>query len=376
MKILHMTPPDVNNGVYKYIFNHMKYMDLDKFQFSFWTKGKKELMETVEYKKYGFDIFEIKNVERGDKDAFRRDIEEVLSKGFDVVHLHTSSWRGFFIEQVAMEMGIKRVIVHSHSTGIDVADSEERETRIRQHNDFKEKFSFDYATDIWACSNLAAKWLYGENIPKDRIVIMPNAIQVSDYVYDENIRKSMRDKYNLHGKVVIGNVGRYTYQKNHMFLLKCFAKACREKDNLFLLCLGEGDELDNLIAEASKLNIDDKVLFLDWQENASDYLQAMDGFFLPSRFEGLPISLIEAQAASLKCFVSNVVTEEVKITDLLEFLSLEEDVWVKAMINLKDYYRRDMTEEIVAAGYSIEDAARRLMKMYEGSNGNVVEKTI
>ena len=209
MKILHMTPPDINNGVYKYIFNHMPYFDREKYQFSFWTKGKAELMETEEYKRYGFDIFEIKNVERGDKDAFRREIESVLSKGFDVIHLHTSSWRGFFIEQVAMELGIKRVIVHSHSTGIDVADEIERVERTRIHNQFKEEFSFEYATDVCACSKLAAEWLYGDNIPKERIKILPNAINAEKYIYNSKLREEMRRKLGVADRIVIGNVGRY-----------------------------------------------------------------------------------------------------------------------------------------------------------------------
>lgn len=365
MKILHMTPPDINNGVYKYIFNHMAYMDQSKYQFSFWTKGKAELMETDEYKKYGFDIFEIKNVERGDKEAFRKDIEDVLSKGFDAVHLHTSSWRGFFIEQVAMEMGIKRVIVHSHSTGIDVIDELERAERIRIHEDFKEKFSFEYATDICACSGLAAEWLYGANVSKEDVVILPNAIETDKYIFYPLIRSEMRNRLGLENKTVIGNVGRYSYQKNQEFLIRCFAKAFEKNTSLYLLCLGQGDELENIKELSVSLGIEHAVMLLDWKNNIWDYLQMMDAFFLPSRFEGLPISLIEAQAAGLNCIVSDTVTRESAITDLVKYIPLTEEAWIKEMVDVEVKPRKNMYEIISSAGYDIKTAAEGLMRFYD-----------
>lgn len=365
MKILHMTPPDINNGVYKYIFNHMPYLDREKYQFSFWTKGKAELMETEEYKRYGFDIFEIKNVERGDKDAFRREIESVLSKGFDVIHLHTSSWRGFFIEQVAMELGIKRVIVHSHSTGIDVADEIERVERTRIHNKFKEEFSFKYATDVCACSKLAAEWLYGDNIPKERIKILPNAINAEKYIYNSKLREEMRRKLGVADRIVIGNVGRYSFQKNQEFLVKTFAKAVKKNEKLFLLCLGQGEEIDNILTLVYDLGIKDSVAILGWQDNVCDYLQAMDAFFLPSRFEGFPISLIEAQAAGLLCYVADTVTREAAITNLVNYLPLEEDKWIAEMVNAKCFPRENMYEVVSLAGYDIKGAADVLMNFYD-----------
>ena len=126
-RILHMTPPIINNGVYKYIFNHLEYIDRERYQFIFLTRNAKALEATEECKKYGFDIQPFCNTERNNEEKLRQEITSILRQGYDVVHLHTSFWRGFLIEQIAMELKIPKVIVHSHSTWVDVADDKRRE---------------------------------------------------------------------------------------------------------------------------------------------------------------------------------------------------------------------------------------------------------
>lgn len=365
-RILHMTPPDIKNGVYRYIFNHMQFMNMQKYSFSFWTKGAKELRETSEYKKYGFGIYELKGTQREDKDAFQKEIIEVLGQGFDILHLHTSSWRGFLIEEVAMELGIPKVIVHSHSTGIDVKDKEERVQRIHIHEIYQKQFSLKYATDVWACSHLAATWLFGTSVPLDKIQIMPNAIDTSRYCFDLKKRQQIRDKLKLHGKYVIGNIGRYTYQKNQAFLIRVIAELRKKRENVYFLCLGDGELLQELRELTETYGLKNHVSLMEWQEHTEDFLQAMDVFCLPSRFEGFPISAIEAQTAGLKCLISDTVTEEVKITDLVQFLPLEEQRWVNELLVGKNLEQREKWSEVVAKkGYDIKIAAKRLEKMYD-----------
>ena len=101
------------------------------------------------------------------------------------------------IEEIAMERGIPRVIVHSHSAGIDEGTPGEREERIRTHESFKREFAMDYATDVWACSRLAADWLYGEAIPREQIRIMPNAIDTEKYRYQPERREQIREQLGL-----------------------------------------------------------------------------------------------------------------------------------------------------------------------------------
>ncbi|MCI8666129.1 MAG: glycosyltransferase family 1 protein [Dorea sp.] len=368
IKILHMTPPDVNNGVYHYIFNHMEYIDHTRFHFAFLTKGAEDLRLTPEYKKYGFDVYELKSVQREDAGKFRQEITQILKQGFDIVHLHTSSWRGFMIEEIAMELGIQRVIVHSHSGGIDECGDKKRKDRIQVHELFKKQFSMKYATDVWACSELAASWLYGEGVPRDKIQIMPNAIDTNRYRYNPAKRERLRKQMGLENKIVVGNIGRYAFQKNHEFLIKVFAEAFNIDHRLYLLCLGEGELSGELKQMIDALGISDYVSLMDWRENVEDYLQTMDIFCLPSKFEGLPLSVIEAQAAGLNCLVADTVTKEVKLTDLVTFLPLEKEEWVRALLDWNPWYRREMwNEEVACAGYEIRSAAEKLEEMYEGA---------
>lgn len=366
IRILHMTPPDVNNGVYRYIFNHMRYMDMGKYQFTFLTKGAEELKRTREYEQYKFPVYMLQNRQRDSALGLQREVAGILSQGYDMIHLHTSSWRGFLIEQTAMEMGMGKVIVHSHSTGIDVADEAERKRQREEHETYKKQFSMEYATDVWACSVFAADWLFGPGIPRERIQILPNAIDVRKYHFQPEKRRQIRAVLNVENRVLVGNVGRYSYQKNQEFLLRAFARAYTKNASLFLLCMGEGVIMERLKALSRQLDIEGSVLFLEWKNNVEDYLQAMDVFCLPSRFEGLPISAIEAQAAGLRCLISRHVTREVRITDLVTFLPLEEAAWGEELAGCgPDPHRDRQDEKIAGAGYDIRAAARRLEELYE-----------
>ena len=372
MKILHVTPPDVNNGVYRYIFNHMRYMDCRRFRHAFLTKGVRELKQTPEYEKYGFEVYELKGAQRDDAGKFRQEIIQILGNGFDVVHLHTSSWRGFMIEEIAMELHIPRVIVHSHSTGIDAGSLGEREERIREHNAFKQQFSMKHATDVWACSKLAADWLYGAAVPQNRIRIMPNAIETERYRYNPIKREQFRAVLGLTDKFVVGNIGRYTFQKNQEFLIRAFADACEKNDRMYLLCLGEGEQGQYLRKLIAELGIADRACCMEWQENVEDYLQVMDVFCLPSRFEGFPISVVEAQAAGLSCLVADTVTEEIKLTNRVHFLPLEKERWAEALLKCNtDVQRTGWDEEVARAGYNVRHAAKKLENMYEGKENRI-----
>lgn len=365
-KILHMTPPIINNGVYKYIFNNMEYIDRERYQFDFLTRNAKALAATEEYRKYGFAIQSFCNTERNNEDDLRKEIMEILDQGYDAIHLHTSFWRGFLIEQIAMEMKIPKVIVHSHSTWVDVKDDKKRKEILRIHNDYKEKFDFRYATDVCACSHPAGDWLFGEQIPREKIQILPNAIDVEKYSFRPEIRENLRRKLGLEGRVVIGSVGRYCYQKNQSFLISAFAKAREYNKKLFLLLIGGGELREELKKQIIGLGLQEDVSCLNWQEHVEDYFQAMDMFCLPSLFEGLAITSIEAQAAGLRCLLADTISAEAKVTDLAVFLPLQEQIWAEEMaksISAGMRGRRD--DEIEAAGYDIRTAVKKLEGLYE-----------
>ncbi len=366
MKILHMTPPEVRNGVYQYIFNHIPFIDLSKYEFSFLTKVADELKETKEYKEYHFPVYRLNGVQRDGQEQFEHEVREILSQGFDVIHLHTSAWRGFLIEEIAMELKIPKVIVHSHSSGIDFVDEARREEILKDHIYYRERFTLEYATDVCACSGPAAEWLFSEQIPKEKIRILPNAVDVKRFRYDKEVRNRIRKKLGLENRVVIGHVGRYSFTKNQEFLVHCFKKAYKKNHRLYLILIGQGENRAVVQKLVRTLGMEEHISCYGWMENIPDYLQAMDVFCLPSRFEGLPISAVEAQAAGLRCLISDTVTRETDLTGLVKFLPLEEEQWADVLAGVEtDKQRNWMDDCFDRAGYSMEASCKKLIQLYE-----------
>ena len=328
-KILHMTPPIVNNGIYKYIFSNLKYIDKSKYEFAFLTQANADLKATEEYQKYGFQIHNFTTTQRENSKLFRQQIVDILLSGYDVLHLHTSFWRGFLIEEIAMEMGVPKVIVHSSS--IDIINPTKREQMYEEHLKLKSQFNKGHATDFWACSELAADWLYGEHIPRDEVKIMRNAIEVERFSYNEEIRKQYRKALGIDGKFVIGNTCRFEYQKNHEFLIRVFAKVHEKHPETVLFLAGGGQNLLTIKKLVKDFGIEDAVCFLGWRDDVEKIYQVMDLYCLPSLFEGLPIVLVEAQASGLKCLVSSTITREAKITDDVYYIDLIEKEWIGAI---------------------------------------------
>lgn len=379
MKILHMTPPEINNGVYRYIFNHMPYIDQSKYEFSFLTRSADSLRETREYKNVRFPVYQLNHVQRDGREAFVQEIRNILGRGFDVLHLHTSAWRGFLIEEIAMEMKIPKVIVHSHSSGFDFVNSAEREKLWRDHINYRNQFSMEYATDVCACSRVAADWLFSSAIPRDSVQILPNAIDVSRFRFNREARESVRGRLGIKDRIVIGHVWRYSYTKNQEFLVRCFVKAHKKDQRLYLILTGQGEKISEVKKLVNELGIQEHVRCYDWREDIPDLLQAMDVFCLPSVFEGLPISVIEAQAAGLRCLVSDSVTDETDITGLVKFLPLEEKIWTEALeeagmeadLTAKARQRDGsgrIERKFRQTGYNIEAACERLIRFYESES--------
>ena len=367
MRILHMTPPIVNNGVYKYIFNNWEYIDQDNFRFSFLMQAPEELKKTEEWKKYRFEIRSFSIPQRVDPERFRREIYDILSDNYDIIHLHTSYWRGFMIEEIAMELGIPKVIVHSHSTSIDQIDSEERAKQLEEHERLKALFSLKYATDFLACSKLAADWLYNSSIPRDKIKIFHNAIDTKKFKFNSASRRVLRQRLGLEDLFVIGNIGRYEYQKNQEFLLDVFSYIHQEYPKTKLILIGEGRNKAKLEKSIFEYGLEENVELVDWQDNVEDWYSAFDLFCLPSRFEGLPITVVEAQAAGLPCLVSDSVTDEIEITPLVKRIPLITEEWANVIKNNLSsglMERGDYTKELKLCGYDIEESAKKLMELW------------
>lgn len=353
-----------NSGVTHYIMNNWKYMNKCIFSSDLATVREKLDFEDKIINS-GLGLKYISCTAENNREKFIEEMTKLLRGNYDIIHLHTSFWKSTLVEDIAKECRIPKIIVHSHSTMIDILDDEKRKIVEVQHNKVKESFSLDQATDFWACSKLAADWLFGENIPRDRIKIMKNAINVEGFTFNNEIRKIYRKKFNLEGDFVICNVGRLVYQKNQEFLLYVFSKVVKEIKNAKLLLVGNGVLLESLKELARELKIDDKVMFLGERNDVNNILQATDLFCLSSRFEGLGICLVEAQASGLKCLSSDFVPFEACITNNIQRVPLNVNKWVEKIIEVANgYERKNMYNEITKAGYNIKYQIKEVEKMY------------
>lgn len=275
---------------------------------------------------------------------------------YKVVHGHYFSIASIFFKE-AHKYNC-RTIGHSHSAKVPVKS-------IKQF--FRQPFLRSlpkYSDYCFACAQTAGSWIFKDK----QFTVLNNAIDSEKFLFSQEMRKLIRNEFHLQKKFVLGNVGRLTLQKNQEFLIDIFAEIHKKEDNSVLMLVGVG-ELESFLKDKVRLlGLDKSVIFTGARSDIPALLSAMDVFIFPSLWEGLPVTIIEAQAAGLPVICSDSVTREVVITDLVEMLPLSQsaDVWAKSIMQKKIFYRNaDMKEKIVAAGYDIHTTAAWLEKFYE-----------
>lgn len=365
INVLQLVSPGFG-GIESYVFSHYQYMDRDKIHFDFLTQNQ-ALEGAEQYRQFQYCVHLLHRTANQDRDLFARQMRELLSSGYDVLHLNNCFWTGFLLEELAKEAGIRKVIVHSHSSFIDEPDDAKRALQLQRHEEVKRAFTPDLATDFWACSWKAADWLFGPQISRDQIRIMKNAIEIEKYQFDSRKRERVREELGVGDAMVLGTTGRLAYSKNQSFLIDVFADFYRSHPNSRLMILGDGELRGELEEQIRKSGLENVVLLLGWKNNAEDYLQAMDVFLLPSRFEGLGIAVIEAAAAGLPCLVSDQVPEDAAVTEHVRHLPLEIPAWTAALEEASQLRldRRDGAGAVRAAGYDIRRQAKVLEALYE-----------
>ncbi|WP_303841080.1 glycosyltransferase [Selenomonas ruminantium] len=285
-----------------------------------------------------------------------------IHKQYDGVVLNTCDLSYMFPLLLAKIFRVPMRIIHSHNAGNEMRMSFARR-RLMQLNKFIMNKSVN---GRWACSNIAGKFMFGNK----KYEVICNAIDVNKFLFNENIREKYRKKLDLENKFVLGNVARFSYQKNHGFLIKVFYEIQKKYPESVLLLVGAFDKDDeyylNIMDLIKKYRIINKVFFLGPRSDVSDLYQAMDCLVMPSLFEGLCISAIEAQAAGLPCVCSNGLPDEAEITDIFHRLDLSDSInkWADLILSYKNKKREDMRESIRIAGYDIDNQIDRVENMF------------
>lgn len=355
------------SGVSSFLFEVYKKIDRSRVQFDFLsTKITTYALYKDEIEQMGAKIFELGvygNIITRKIRLFPALFKFFKNNSYKIVHINSSGLLfALTISFITKCVGVKTRIVHSH-------------------NSLEDKITFEnlliyllkpllprLATDYFACSKKAAESMFSKRTIKQRKVkIIKYGIDVENFIFNEEIRKKRREELKIKNKFAVGHVGRFQYQKNHSFLIKVFKKMHDKYQNSVLLLIGEGELEEEIKIKVKKLGLDESVFFLGVRSDVNELMQAMDVFVLPSYYEGLGIVGIEAQAAGLQVIASNSTPSEMKITELATFLSLNQSVneWSEKILQYRDGYdRRDMSKEIIYAGFQVNDTASRLEKMY------------
>lgn len=372
VRVLHVLGGLNLGGAESRVMDLYRCMDRDKVQFDFLIHRRdigsaacqkhfyEEEVEALGGKVYALPKFMVYNYpayRRAARDFFQAHHE------FAVVQGHMTSTAAIYLPQ-AKKAGVPVVCAHARSAGVDkgikgIITKLLRIPLLRKA---------DYCL---ACSREAGEAVFGSKwagSAKARLV--PNAINAQRFQYDPALREKMRTELSLGDSFVIGHVGRFHYAKNHEFLLEIFGRLHQNLEKkgktCKLLLLGEGEGMAAAKAQAAALGVEKDVLFLGNHKDVEAYYQVFDLFLFPSRFEGLPGTVVEAQAAGLRCIISDRITTEVGISELVSFHSLEDgaDQWAKEVECSMVYERRDRCEAVRKAGFDVQEQARRLERFY------------
>ncbi len=357
IRVLIIGMHDKIGGVETFLMNYYRNIDRNKVQFDFISIYDKLCFED-EIKQLGGNVYKICS-EKVNPIQYSKQLKQIIkNNNYKIVHINMLSAANILPILVAKKQKVKHIIVHSHNSNTPSGI-------IRKILNFINKPFLHLATDYFACSQLAGDWLFGKKfLKKHELVIINNAIDIEKYQYNELIRKSKREELNCKEKFVIGHIGRFSYQKNHEFLIDVFYEVQKEIKDAVLLLIGEGELKDKIKEKVKSLKIEDNVIFFGITNTPQDYLQAMDLFVLPSRFEGLPVVGIEAQVSGVKCMFSNKITEEAKISDKTIFIENNVQKWKDEIIKYKNNQECERKNTKLNEQYNIKVASKGLEKKY------------
>ena len=213
-----------------------------------------------------------------------------------------------------------------------------------------------------APSQLAAEYMFGK---RTRFVMLNNGVDKNVFKYDEIGRENIRNEFNLKDKLVVGHVGRFHDQKNHEFLLEVFGEICRKNSNAILLLVGIGSKEAKIRQMVRDMNLVDRVIFAGQRFDIPQLLSAMDVFVFPSFHEGMPNTVIEAQATGLPCLIADTITTEADITGLVKYfpLSYSPTAWAEETLHMSKLPRKDTAQDFITHGYDIHHVSNQLIEL-------------
>ncbi len=373
IRILHVFGSTDLGGAESRIMDIYRHIDRSRVQFDFLVHTASAGYFDKEIEELGGRIFRVPRFRIYNRFSYVRALKKFFREHgeYAMIHGHMTSTAAIYLP-IAKKEGIPVTIAHARSAGMD-SGLKGIATRWLRRNLRKKT---DY---MFTCSRIAGISVFGQKAQKEgKIIFVPNAIDCQLFSYNEKKRREVREKLGIADKYVVGHVGRFHYAKNHEYLLRVFAALCekketREKEHSFaekdyvLLLLGEGERMTPARQLAKELGIEKKVYFVGNKKNVYDYYQAMDYFVYPSRYEGLPGTVLEAQTSGLRCLMSDSICEEVIVTELVHTMSIQEEPskWADYIRKTADYVRKSQADEVGNAGFDVDIQSKKMMEFYE-----------
>lgn len=347
-----------SGGIESFLCNILLHMDLSGLEVDIVAARLEESVFTEPLKVRGIRFYELSgkaNETLRNHRAFRRLLKE---RKYDVLHLNIYQSLSLAYARLARNAGVPVRIAHGHNTAL--RRSPTRRLKLALHHWAGKKYGGD-VTHRWACSAMAAEFMFGSAAD---FTFIPNGINTERFRFDPDTRTRIRKELGVENALVVGNVGRLCYQKNQSFALDVFQILHQRQPESVLLLVGEGEDRKALEEKAKALGIEDSVIFCGITDRVEQLYWAMDVFLFPSRFEGLGIVAIEAQAAGLPVLCSENIPREALITEWAARLKLSDGprVWAEKTLALKGIDREGSTDKVAAAGFDIRTVAERIRK--------------
>ena len=375
-------------GAETMMMNYLRNINREKIHMDFLINREQKADYEDEIEKLGGRIYHMCPLYPGKFHRYKKEFRNFLEEhpGYDVIHSNLEE-RSYFAFKIAKKMGIPVRVAHAHSAPCG------RNMKMIMRRYFRRKLQ-KYCTHKVACGEKAAKWLFGsdadlvemesfvkgEKHSKNTVVLMKNAVDTDKFSYSTDVREKVRKKMKIsRDTLVIGHVGRFTHDKNQSFLIDIFKNVniLNKKSAMMLIGGGKPKEeisyKEEIERKVQQSGLKGKVKLLGVREDINELMQAMDILVMPSRTEGFPVTLVEAQAVGLCCLVSDAVGYDINMTEKIQYKSLEEDAsqWAQKILSMTaDGQNREaesilMKEKVIERGYEIADAAKDLEAFYE-----------
>lgn len=361
IKVLHIGMGPNRGGLESFTFNIQKYIDRNLIKFDYINIWNKKIAYEDERIALESDILYMSPRKKNPIKSFEQLKKIIIEGNYDYVHYHCMHYNWFEPIYITCKMTQTKMIVHSHLTGFNrntvkkekILDAIGRHA-VRNCNFYK-----------LACGNEAGKWLFNDK----EFEIITNGIEIDKFKFNEEKRKKVREKYNLKdGDIVIGHVGNFSYQKNYPKLIEIFKELHKINNNYKLMVVGNDEKVQahELKEYIKKINLENDVIFTGLIDNSINIYSAFDLYVFPSFYEGLNISLIEAQCSGVQCFASNTLDEDTDVGGKYHIIDIEsqsKDIaeYINVVLISDKYNREDIR---INSEYSIEYSAKVLSDFY------------